>query len=81
MQKVTVVTMFGTIELIPEDTTDDLSAVTLISDIDRDDSDMMNAIDVVESVIMGHYAAGVDVTDSKYIEGINAALEGIDNNH
>lgn len=38
------------------------------------------AIDGLESLILGHACAGIDVTSAKYVEGIKSALEGIGNN-
>jgi hypothetical protein len=73
MNEIKIVTNFGTIRIIPTHS----AGVEMLSDIDRDDSDW---IDAVESVILGHYSAGIDVTDPKYIEGINTALEAMDNN-
>ena len=38
-----------------------------------------DAIDATESLILAHACAGVDVESAAYIEGINTALEAIDN--
>lgn len=47
-----------------------------------DESDCLDcaAIDGLESLILGHACAGIDVTSAKYVEGIKSALEGIGNN-
>lgn len=38
------------------------------------------ALDAIESVVLAHHCSGVNVTDGKYIEGINSALDAITNN-
>jgi hypothetical protein len=37
-------------------------------------------MDAIESLILGHAIAGVDVTTPAYLEGIESAIEGINNN-
>lgn len=39
------------------------------------------AIEGIESVILGHACAGLDVAAKAYIEGIRTALEAIGNEH
>lgn len=41
--------------------------------------DQDDATDAIESLILAHACAGVDVEADAYIEGINTALEAIDN--
>ena len=36
-------------------------------------------VDGITSMILAHYCAGVDVTSSQYIEGINTAIENCAN--
>ncbi|EGQ8101911.1 hypothetical protein MW344_003742 [Vibrio parahaemolyticus] len=35
------------------------------------------AVDGLESIILGHFAAGVDVTTTAYLEGIETAYDAI----
>jgi len=37
------------------------------------------AIDAIESLVLAHACAGIDVEDPRYLEGVNTALEAIDN--
>ena len=37
------------------------------------------AMDVVESMVLGHACAGVDVQDCAYLEGLETAIEAIMN--
>ena len=37
------------------------------------------AVDGLESLILAHASAGIDITDAKYQEGIEAALDAIGN--
>lgn len=39
-----------------------------------------HAIDGLESLVLAHYCAGINVQDNLYIKGIQVALESIDNN-
>lgn len=38
------------------------------------------AMDGIESLILGHASAGVDVSSKEYIEGLKSAVEGCANN-
>jgi hypothetical protein len=40
-----------------------------------------SAIDGLESLVLAHACAGVDVEDPRYVAGIAAALEAISNRH
>jgi hypothetical protein len=40
-----------------------------------------SAIDGLESLVLAHACAGVDVEDPRYVAGIAAALEAISNHH
>ena len=46
---------------------------------DGDQEELLAALDAVESVILGHACAGVDVESLAYQAGIEAALEAIAN--
>ena len=53
----------------------------LKEDLDNPLYDNYNsAIDGLESLVLAHACEGVDVTDTKYVEGIETALEAIANN-
>lgn len=41
--------------------------------------DYNSAIDGLESLVLAHACAGVDVQDARYVAGIGAALEAISN--
>ena len=41
--------------------------------------DYNSAIDGLESLILAHACAGIDVQDARYVAGIGAALEAISN--
>jgi hypothetical protein len=38
------------------------------------------AMDAIEALVLAHACAGVDVESAAYLEGLNSALEAIDNN-
>ena len=38
------------------------------------------AVDGIESMVLAHFCAGVDVTDPAYLEGIETACQAIANN-
>jgi len=42
--------------------------------------DYNSAIDGIEAMILGHAVAGIDITDPKYLEGIESAVQGCANN-
>ena len=37
-------------------------------------------LDALESIVLAHACAGIDVTDQRYVEGLNSALEAAGNN-
>ncbi len=39
-----------------------------------------NAMDAVESVILAHACAGVDIESKEYVEGLKTAIDAISNN-
>ena len=53
----------------------------LTSDLheDGEDPEYRAAIDAVESLILAHAAAGVNVTAAAYVEGVETAVESIAN--
>ena len=49
-----------------------------MKELDCLENDTFNAaVDGLESLILGHFSAGVDVTTSEYLEGIKAAYHAI----
>ena len=42
--------------------------------------DFNNMIDAIESMILGHAIAGIDIETPAYIEGIESAVDGCGNN-
>jgi hypothetical protein len=77
MQQITFVTIFGEVELsISEpDAEGRRSGRVLCEFVDADSE----AICAVESMILAHACAGVDVAAPAYISGIETALEAIAN--
>jgi hypothetical protein len=67
--------------------TEGLVGGTITSDLkldttdDSDDTDYVAGIDGLESLILAHACAGVDVTSPDYIEGVETAVEAIGNHH
>ena len=56
----------------------------IISEL-RDGSDVPNkeydaAIDAIESLILAHACAGIDIASPAYLEGVETAIEAIANN-
>jgi hypothetical protein len=47
---------------------------------DEDADDYNSAIDGIESLILAHACAGVDVTAKAYVEGLETALDALGNN-
>lgn len=85
MKDILITTIFGTISLtISEPDTDGKrSGVIDWSELSNKEGNFSYAqddsIDAIESLILAHACAGVDVESDAYIEGINTALETIDN--
>lgn len=72
-QKFSVRTNEGTIEVYSVG-----RCWALRSELQRDgEADM--ALDVLESLILAHASAGVDVESDAYIEGVNTALDSVAN--
>lgn len=52
-----------------------------LKDYENEDADDYNsAIDGVESLLLAHAMAGVDIQSQAYIEGLKSAVEAIANN-
>lgn len=47
---------------------------------DADCGEFNVAMDAVESMVLAHACAGIDVTDSRYIEGLRTCIEACANN-
>lgn len=47
--------------------------------VDGDDSRWNTSIDAIESLILGHFCAGIDVFGPTYREGIQTALDAFEN--
>ena len=77
---------FGiTIRLYRGDSQKELDRGTITSDLkqparDADDTRFNAVVDGLESLILAHACAGVDVESAAYIEGIETAVEAIGNN-
>ena len=75
-------TFFGTlfISLSAPDSEGKVSG-GITSQIPRENPDEPDdALDAIESLILAHACAGVDVESPAYIEGLETALDAIDNN-
>ena len=59
----------------------DRALAWLDSDEDEGYEEYAAAIDAVESIILSHACAGVDIESAAYQEGINTTLEAIGNNY
>lgn len=46
---------------------------------DREDRGAIMAIEAVKGLILAHACAGIDITDTAYIEGLNTVLESLGN--
>ena len=51
-----------------------------VNESDESDVAYNAAIDGLESLILGHACAGIDITSPAYLEGIESAVDGISNN-
>ena len=74
-----------TIRLESEDTKERPGCGTIISELKEADADAEGktfnaAIDGLESLILAHACAGIDVDSPAYVEGIETAVEAISNN-
>jgi len=47
---------------------------------DREEQEFNTAIDGLESLILAHACAGIDICSPAYLEGIETAVEAISNN-
>jgi hypothetical protein len=47
---------------------------------ETEDDHFNAAVDAIESMVLAHACAGIDVTDSKYVEGIRTCVECCTNN-
>ncbi len=75
MKKLTLSPTGFTITYIPGQRT----CASIESEIDchSDNPEFKAAINALESMIIGHFCAGIDVCDSGYIEGITTAIEAV----
>jgi hypothetical protein len=88
MKSLLIPTLFGTIhiELSDYEARNDgrFNGQIIDSEISKGESDFSfaqdDAIDAIESLILAHACAGIDVESPAYIEGINTTLEAISNN-
>lgn len=82
MKSIIIETLFGIIGIMltsPDNEGKRAGTIsTMLQDPEAEESDP--AIDAIESLILAHACAGVDVESDSYVEGINTALEAIDNN-
>lgn len=56
------------------------SVTSSLHSSDADDDQFNAAMDAVESLVLAHACAGVDVTDHRYVEGIRTCLDACENN-
>lgn len=52
----------------------------IVNGFDRDDSISDEALDALESLILAHACAGIDVGSPAYLEGIETAMDALSNN-
>lgn len=77
MQDIIIQTIFGKISLI---LTEPDAQGTRAGRIDWSEISSSEQTDTVESLILAHACAGVDVESAAYIEGVNTTLEAVENN-
>ena len=54
---------------------------SIVSNLHEDDNLYNAAIDGIESMILAHACAGVDISTPAYMEGIETAVEAVSNNY
>ena len=84
MEKEIKTNVFGITVYLNEPDAEGVSSGRIVSDL-RDESDepdveYLSAIGGLESLILAHACAGVDITAPAYLEGIEVAIEAIANN-
>lgn len=84
MQDIIIETIFGSLRLEladPDPVTGQVTGEILsgFADAAEPFDSGVDAVDYIESLILAHACAGVDVQSPAYIEGITTALEAIDN--
>lgn len=59
----------------------DVDYASIESNLHEDgEPEFNNAMDGIESLILAQFCSGVDVTDYRYIEGLESAIQGIADN-
>ena len=79
MNKVIKTGVFGIEVTVNEDGSGKIISV-LRESYDEGDAEYSVAIDGLESLILAHACAGIDITTPAYLEGIEVAVESIANN-
>lgn len=85
MSKTIETNVFGITVFLDDPGTDGVAAGRIVSEL-RDGSDDPNvryiaAVDALESLILAHACAGVDIVSPAYLEGVEAAVEAINNHY
>ena len=57
------------------------SVTSSLHSSEAEDEQFNAAMDAVESVVLAHACAGIDVTDPRYVEGIRTCVQACANNH
>ena len=80
MNKIIKLPVYGiTLSLVPNAHAGDGVGGTITSDFHENPAEVNPALDAVESMILAHAVAGVDIESPAYLEGIETALDAIYN--
>jgi hypothetical protein len=53
----------------------------LVGDDPTNDPELEAVVNTIESMVLGHASAGIDVASPAYVEGLRSSLEAIANNY
>jgi hypothetical protein len=53
----------------------------MLMDDGSEEERLRGSIDAIESLVLGHACAGIDVEDPKYIAGLQTTIDAISNNN
>ena len=56
------------------------SVTSSLHSSEADDDQFNAAMDAVESIVLAHACAGIDVTDPRYVEGVRTCIQACANN-
>lgn len=77
MKKFTILGDGYTMLVAVEDRVGKITSNLKGEDADPSETHMDAQLDVVESIVLAHAVAGIDVADPKYVEGLNTTVNAI----